>query len=299
MNPYQDQALQYLDSGLGYPIPSADPYAKFPPIVGYTGKEGAVPSRHMVELWMDSHPQSNILLRLAKDVIGIDVDSYDDKHGHSTIRRASSEHGALPLTRYSSARGAGPSGIAYYRLGYGMDERQLKGDFGPDSHVEVIRYSHRYAVVPPSWHQGTESRYEWYPDMPDKLDLPYLTVSWYQHLTQGCSCFKAEREAHRLQLRRYKNRTPNAQGTMLAQLDFENNIETLSQLPKGSRNNYLSRVAGRTFLFDCYMNNVLDHEAVWGLLVLAGRDAGLEDSEIRATLHSARSWALNMVKENE
>jgi hypothetical protein len=296
--PYQAHALNYLASGLGYPIPSTMPYEKFPPVTGYTGRMGAVVSASEVLAWMDEYPQSNILLRLAPDVIGIDVDHYDDKHGGDTIVKASTPHGMLPATPYSSARGAGPSGIRYYRLTGSMDERQLKGDFGPDSHVEVIRYSHRYAVVPPSWHQGAERTYQWHNtdggDMPRKAQLPDLPFEWYRHLKQSCNCFQAQREVARQQITRYKTRPRTAQGTMLAQMDFENNIETLEHLPKGSRNNYLSRVAGRTFLFDCFMNNALDFDEVWTQLVEAALDAGLGESEAIATLHSAKSWALNM-----
>ena len=303
MKPFHSQALQYLESGLGYPIPSLDAFAKFPPVTGWTGRDGAIPDINQVEHWRTIYPQSNILLRLAKDVVGIDVDDYDDKHGAETMFRASQVHMQLPESPFSSARGPGYSGIRYFRLSNLMDERQLKGDLGPDSHVEVIRFSHRYAVVPPSWHQGTERTYEWYLSaynvMPDKDVLPVLPNDWYSHLTQRCQCFEEQRKLQRQQLSRYKQRPLNAQGTMLAQMDFEKNIETLSHLPAGSRNNYLSRVAGRTFLFDCLMNNVLDPDEVWTVLLEAGLDAGLETNEITATLYSARSWALQMNEETE
>lgn len=302
MNPYQDQALQYLESGLGYPIPSVDPFAKFPPLVGYTGKRGATPSRHQVELWMDVYPDSNILLRLAKHIIGIDVDDYDDKHGARTMFAASREHDALPDTPFTSARGPGYSGIRYFMLDSRMDERNLKGDLGPDSHVEIIRHSHRYAVVPPSWHQGAEQTYKWYThsgDIPHVTDIPHLPSAWYEHLTQKCSCFYEARKAQREQLSRYRQRPDNAQGTMLAQMDFEKNLETLSHLALGSRNNYLSRVAGRTFLFDCLMNEVLDMEEVSTQLVEAGIEAGLDNNEISATLNSAMQWAFQMNEEQD
>ena len=295
MRPYHDQALDYLSLGIGYPIPSVDPFTKFPPLTGWTGKDGHIPARDQVEIWRTAYPQSNILLRLAKDVIGIDIDNYDDKHGARAIAKAAREHGSPPQTFHSSARGDGISGIYYYRLTGSMNELRLKGDFGADSHVEVIRYSHRYAVVPPSWHQGTAARYEWYPEAPLSLNaIPELPWGWYHHLRQACNCFEVERTKHREQILRYRNRRTNAQGTMLAQLDFENNLETLEHLPKGSRNNYLSRIAGRTFLFDCFMNEVLDFDTVWGLLVITAKDAGLDEDEIRATLRSAREWALNM-----
>ena len=86
---------------------------------------------------------------------------------------------------------------------------------------------------------------------------------------------------------------------MLAMLDLEHNIDTLTTLPKGSRNNYLSRIAGRTFLFDCLMNNVLDPDEVWTQLMEAALDAGLNTEEVLATLHSARRWATDTNEGNE
>jgi len=185
-----------------------------------------------------------------------------------------------------------------------MDERHLKGDLGPDSHVEVIRYSHRYAVVPPSWHQGAEAPYEWYNvrkrgAIPHVMDLYMLPDDWYTHLTQKCQCFYKQRQRAYEQQARYRNRPNSRQGTMLAMLDLEHNIDTLTALPKGSRNNYLSRIAGRTFLFDCLMNEVLDPEEVWTQLMEAALDAGLDTDEVIATLHSARGWAIDMEKSNE
>jgi len=294
MDPFSNQALQYLESGLGYPIPSTYPLEKFPPLVGWTGKQGNTPSREQVEAWCQSHPDSNILLRLAKDVIGIDVDDYDDKHGYTTIVKAQGKHGPLPDWYTSTARSGSPSGITYYRLGIGQNERRLKGDLGPDSHVEVIRYSHRYAVVPPLWHQGVAAAYEWYPRMPNKVQLPLLPLEWYWHLTQTCECFEELRRAQREQLSRYKRRPYNAQGRALAQMDLDNNMSMLERMPQGGRNNYLSRVAGRTFLFDCFMNSVLDPDMVWTELLEAALNAGLEAFEITATLHSARAWAMSM-----
>jgi hypothetical protein len=304
MDPFGNQALQYLESGLGYPIPSSYPLEKFPPLVGWTGKQGNTPSRDQVEAWLLSHSNSNILLRLAKNVIGIDVDDYDNKHGADTMRRAYRLHGPLPDAPFSSARGRGYSGIRYYSLDNKQNERLLKGDFGPDSHVEIIRYSHRYAVVPPSWHQGAEARYEWHhanggDHIPHVSDLSLLPQAWYGHLTQRCECFEELRRAQREQLSRYKRRPYNAQGKVLAQMDFDNNMSMLERMPQGGRNNYLSRVAGRTFLFDCLMNNVLDPDMVWTQLLEAALDAGLETNEITATLHSARAWAMTMNEGDE
>jgi len=85
MTPYATQALAYLSSGLGWPIPSAFPFEKHPPLAGWTGRNGKRPTNYQVEGWADQYPNSNILLRMAPNVIGIDVDSYADKHGGETL----------------------------------------------------------------------------------------------------------------------------------------------------------------------------------------------------------------------
>ena len=136
-------------------------------------------------------------------------------------------------------------------------------------------------------------------ERPPISDLKPLPLSWYEHLVQKCECFYKMRQRAYEQQARYRNRPNNTQGTMLAMLDLEHNIDTLTTLPKGSRNNYLSRIAGRTFLFDCLMNNVLDPEEVWTQLMEAALDAGLDTDEVIATLHSARGWAIDMEKSNE
>ena len=57
MRPYQEQALDYLTLGIGYPIPSTMPFEKFPPLTGWTVKQGHNPDGLQVEVWRNNYPK--------------------------------------------------------------------------------------------------------------------------------------------------------------------------------------------------------------------------------------------------
>jgi len=287
--PYASRALEYLQSGLGYPIPSIYPYEKHPPLAGWTGRKGAVPSERLVRKWMVTHENSNILLRLAPDVVGIDVDDYDDKHGNRTLLEITERHGELGYTHVSSARKL-PSGIYFYRLHPWMETSKMRD---PGEHIEVIRYEHRYAVVAPSWNQGAHAYYGWSMHLIPMIgDLPYLPTEWYVHLTRGCSCFELERAEHRALMTRIHNRPKGQLGEQMARSDLQRASYALKHADAGSRNNMLSSMAGRIFLYDYVLNGALTAEEIVSTLYAAGSAAGLEHTEIKRTLESAEEWAL-------
>lgn len=303
--PYAHSARTYLDSKLGWPIPSAYPFEKMPPLKGWTGKRGGIPDLSRIDEWRSTYPNSNILLRLHPHVLGIDVDAYGKKKGATTLQRVTTMHGSLPPTYKSSARGPGVAGIYFFLLGgHYMDEQKLHGDFGANSDIEIIRFSHRYAVVYPSWHKGAEARYQWYYGQdevgpPAIDDLAALPKSWFTHMTQRCQCFEEMRREQRAQLKRYQERPLSTQGGELAKLDFERGIQTLAAMPEGGRNNYLSKLAGRTLLFDVMLNGVLTDEFVTSKLWLAADTCGLDTTETQRTIESAVEWAAKIAEENE
>ena len=292
--PYETQALQYLESGLGYPIPSAYPYEKFPPLTGWTGARGAIPTWEQVEAWTRHYSDSNILLRMAPDVIGIDVDDYDGKHGAQTIHSIEDHHGEMVRTHASTARLL-PSGIYYYRLRPWMDTSKMRD---PGEHVEVIRFEHRYAVCPPSWHSGVRARYRWSEDVtPQKGDLAWLPTEWYVHLTRSCECFEEERQQRRYAMRRFTNRRPGEAGVGQAQADLLLACEALRHTAEGSRNNLLSSIAGRVYLYDVVSNEMLSWAEATQTMGTAAINAGLPPHEAKRTLESAWDWATREGKE--
>ncbi len=305
-SPYRSMALAYLDTGLGSPIPSAWPLEKRPPLEGWTGKAGKRPEASQVTLWQDSHPDSNILLRLDPDVVGIDVDGYGSKRGAETFIEVSSVHGALPPTWRSNARHDDAiSGIRFLRLTQDMEQSKSKGDFGPRSDIEIIRANHRFAAVYPSWHAGVRARYRWYGldgvmvdewVLPSADDLPLLPTSWCSHLTQRCDCFARLRHEAKEQTKRYRGRLKGADGWIEATGDLLNGLDTLAEMPEGSRNTFLSKLAGRTYLYDVLGAMALRYEDVTGMLWEAARACELDDDEIARTLESADEWAGKVVE---
>lgn len=285
MNPFQASALQYLESGLGSPIPSAYPLEKFPPLTGWTGRDGAVPSVQQVTDWTRSRPDSNVLIRLSPQVIGIDVDDYDDKHGMDTLVNLERTHDELPKTHASTARDF-PSGIYWFRVKPWMDTDKMRD---PGEHIEVIRNEHRYACAPPSWHQGARSYYRWSEGyMPSVGDLAFLPVEWYVHLTRGCECFEMERAERRRMMRRLNDRPRGEAGAQAARNDLTEAAEAMRIAGIGGRNNLLSSIAGRFILYDVVLNEVLSLEEVTFMLVAAAEEAGLDQREAKRTIQSAK-----------
>lgn len=123
--------------------------------------------------------------------IGIDVDVYGDKRGDVTLKALEDRLGELPVTITSTARGQllpngleNPSRQHFYRVPEGLN---FVRNF-PD--VEIVQFSHRYAVVAPSIHPVTNQPYVWYgydgeplDDFPAIDDLEDLPEAWLNALT--------------------------------------------------------------------------------------------------------------------
>lgn len=191
--PYGDAAALYLPTGLGGPLPLPAQRKKTPP-AGWTGKGAPYPSGADVWEWAEQRPEGNICLRLADNVLGIDVDCYAGKPGGQTLARLEQQLGKLPPTWTSTSRTDG-SGIRLFRVPTGRswpgvleatheDGRTTQG-------IETVHKSHRYAVCWPSLHpEGRQ--YVWLDPRgnvangPPKVDeLPELPPAWLAHLDRG------------------------------------------------------------------------------------------------------------------
>lgn len=182
---YATVAYDYHTAGWApLPLPAG---RKTPPPDDYTGHNGLWPSGPDIAEWIDNHPDSNICLRLPRNVIGIDVDHYNDKPGGAVLAALEAKLGPLPATWTSSARPA-PSGIRFYRVPEGLHWPSI---LGPG--IELIRHGHRYAVTAPSIHPDTGTAYAWTPPgggdcngtIPNVTDLPELPDAWVEHFTGG------------------------------------------------------------------------------------------------------------------
>ncbi|NPC97885.1 bifunctional DNA primase/polymerase [Nocardioides sp. zg-DK7169] len=158
---------------------------KSPPPTGFTGYDGTDPDDAQVAAWR--RRGGNIGLRLPSDVIGLDVDAYDDKHGGKVLAEAEARLGKLPPTWRSTSRDTDfVSGIRYYRVPPGRRWANVLGE-----HVELIHHGHRFAVAPPSVHPAGGEYGWWDPDglpthdIPTVAELASLPDAWVAELDRG------------------------------------------------------------------------------------------------------------------
>jgi len=191
--PYREAAKMYYAAGWRGILP-LPPNSKKLTLKSFTGHEGVEPSYADIQAWMDgAEGGGNIALRVPDGVLGIDVDAYNDKVGAETLGAKLQELGPLPPTWLSSARGGWdgepyPSGIQWYRVPTGLS---WPGQLG--EHVELIQRSHRYAVVWPSVHPETKTKYRWYMPsgqvadfaVPTPAELAELPQAWVDALSLG------------------------------------------------------------------------------------------------------------------
>jgi hypothetical protein len=178
--PYEAAAEQYWTAGWTGILP-LPPQRKSPPAEGWTGWLGDWPSYADVLAWVEDRPRSNIGLRMPHGVLGIDVDSYGNKHGGYTRQQCELKWGLLPDTWRSTSRDDGVSGIYFFRVPPGLDWPGVL----PGGDVETIHFGHRYAVAPPSLHPEGGRPYRWFDPhgivstgIPRVADLPLLPVEW-------------------------------------------------------------------------------------------------------------------------
>jgi hypothetical protein len=192
-----DSAESYRSLGWSGTIP-LPPALKFPPPAKVTGEGGRFPDPTHLMQWrrqgyvtrdengvLVKHRAHNIGLRLPPVALGLDVDAYDGKPGEATLAELQAKLGPLPATWRTTSR----CDISGIRLFGGVPPGLVfPSEAGPG--IEIIRYAHRYAVVPPSVHP-TGATYRWVgpdgtdTDAPRLGDLPALPKAWIDHLTGG------------------------------------------------------------------------------------------------------------------
>lgn len=172
--PYASCAAELYQLGWSpIPLPAA---SKRMTLTGWTGKTGRTPNSDQIGRWILEQPAGNIALRLPKNVVGIDVDAYDNKNGATTLAQLEAELGQLPDTCIITSRTDGVSGIRLYQLPAGIDEELFRGGWAG---IDVIRHGHRYVVAPGSIHPDTKLPYKALGQplvAPDQL--PELPKSW-------------------------------------------------------------------------------------------------------------------------
>ena len=101
-SPYAEAYELYHAAGwCPIPLPAGK---KYPPPDGVTGDAGRPPTIGTMRAWAERGPH-NIGVRVGGDIVGLDVDHYGDKTGSDTLAELEAQHGTLPPTWCSTARG--------------------------------------------------------------------------------------------------------------------------------------------------------------------------------------------------
>lgn len=185
----QERAAQQSRNGWG-PLPLPTGKKAMPP-KGFTGAGSPMPSYADWYTVYDEQPArwGNLGARIPKGVVGIDVDAYDEKNGAATWALIGGPD--LPETVVLSSRFGpgydGKSGIRLYRLPDSVEESML---WGAHDGIEILRYSHRYAVSPGSLHpngsyyRAVDTRTKTFLDvLPPADGLPVLAIEQARLLT--------------------------------------------------------------------------------------------------------------------
>lgn len=198
MSAFEATAHAWLTAGWGpLPLPARK---KSPPPKHWTGAGAAYPSGADVQAWIEEpeYADGNLALRFPANIIGIDVDEYEGKHGRATLVDHTKKWGQLPPTFRITSRKGTISGIYLYRLPAVASSAHFIGEL-PGGNVEILRKEHRYAVGPGSTHPDGRTYELVTPDgqfgttdMAITADeLPELPAAWIDGLTVQ----RIEREA--------------------------------------------------------------------------------------------------------
>jgi hypothetical protein len=189
-NPYFPDAVSAYRKK-GYTVLPLPENAKASPPGGFTGHHSDTPDTAQYEQWKRRFPRGNTAFRPDDGLIGFDIDTYTSgekvKDGRSTWDDLCAQHGQPPATVISTARDPNVSGIRWYRTPKGL---KWPGKLGEA--IEIVQHVHRYAVVWPSIHPSTRTRYQWYAADLTQIDGPpapaafaELPETWVRALTKG------------------------------------------------------------------------------------------------------------------
>lgn len=163
------------------------------PFPGFTGRDGKQATYEQSVKGAEDRRYAvcNLALRLPLGMIGLDVDSYEDKPGGVTLERLEKDLGRLPDTWRSGSRMPEDtvSGIRLYRV---PEDLEFDGVAGPG--IDIVQHHHRTVMAWPSVHPKSGRMYRWAtpegpvsdrPPFPE--EIPELPAAWVEHLACGSS----------------------------------------------------------------------------------------------------------------
>lgn len=283
--PFAEGATSCLDAGWT-PVHIKMPDCLAP--TGYTGEKnrGNNPTEARIRRWVQEHGGDNLALRMPEDVIGIDVDHYDGKAGGDTLAALEAGCGPLPDTWLSTSRWPADqtSGIRYYRVPPEVTR------WADQPGIEIISHGYRFAFVWPSIGKRTGQVYRWIDpdgqmmepgDVPHVEDIPALPAAWVERLQRKAEPATGAPEGGADLI--FPTGSPYGESAALDE------IERLTNTPKGDRNNTLFKVACN--LAELVASGDLDRDQTVTAVVSAAQAIGLPEpddpDEVRKTITSA------------
>lgn len=190
-----EAAEVYRDSGLGVPFPLPSGKKGKPP-ANVTGKRVSPEASAQVaeKAWTAAEDDANIALRLAPNILALDVDAHGGKPGAETMAALEEKLGSLPATWSCTRHGADAESRHYYftvpkDLSW-KSEARVEVDGKTIGAVDVRHMRLSYTVVWPSQFNG--DTYEWYKpngelsERPPRSDeLAVFPGKWIDYLSTG------------------------------------------------------------------------------------------------------------------
>lgn len=244
--------------------------------------------KRWVKVWgEDEMRRAAVGLVLPRMVIGIDVDAYDGRNGAESLAQAVADLGPLPPTASIRARDDG-SGIWLFKVSTLVaDVSAWPSGLGVDSHVDLIKWCHRYVVAPPGLHHATGRPRQWFagevpqpwPWVPSGADIAWLPPSWVTSF---------HRDAQRGTLSPHHHLSPGTSGEPMSMAVAAKVLSgpcmKLANAQEGNRNNLLHWAAR---VVSDYFSAGLDPQVAEESLLEAAVSCGLSEQEAVASIRSA------------
>lgn len=190
----QSHAEHYAEAlgwGRVIPLPAE---RKVTPPKGTTGRtvDPEAADEAAAKAWESAPDNANVALVVPADLIAIDVDHYDDKHGVDTYEDLQYLYPELPdldtMIRSSRRESGNLSGHYFFKVPEGIRWPKKAGDG-----LDILQPGHRYSVVYPSVFRdedGDVLQYRWLKglaevDAPHVKDFPELPAEMVEELAIG------------------------------------------------------------------------------------------------------------------
>jgi KaiC/GvpD/RAD55 family RecA-like ATPase len=140
------------------PIPVDN--SRIPKVSGYHGKNREVVTQQLLNKWLVTYADSDLAVVIPDGVLCLDIDTHDDKDGHSEWVRTVSEFGAPGDSVIQSTRDPEVHGHHFYLFDLGEGQR-IRKTMASTNYVD-IKGPGGFISVSPTLHHSLGTPYKWY-----------------------------------------------------------------------------------------------------------------------------------------